>query len=224
MSKKIARNNSKIRETKAKKRKTKIYNPKNKKIKVADQKISQKIKSYIENNKEGVETEKLTSEEIVKLCRQKLNDILYFHYYLIFVQEMIEGEILLSFVMKYDVRKVSIRIRNVSTAIYNLSLLDEGMFYSELIRISTEIKNISLEICEEIYRADKISRWIDSMIFARGKYLPGLENGAERTSDEIYNEVLRITAINYLANNVLSIGLPNAPLEYNLDNPIKDNK
>lgn len=222
MSKKTVRNNSKIRHAKTNKRKNITYNAKAKKPKTVDQRMSQKVKTYMSKNQDGIDAEKLTSAEAIQLCKDKLKDVLYFHYYLIFVQEMIEGEILLSFVMKYDVKRYSMRIRNISNTIANLSLLEESMFYFELIRISEEIKDISLDIYAEIARTDKISRWIDSMIFARGKYLPRAEK--ERTPEEIYSEVLRITALNYLANNILSIGLPTAPLEHTLENPLKDNK
>lgn len=191
-----------------------------KKSKGVEERIVERVKYCVENNIK-LEVPNLSPEEIIKQCQQKLTDLLFYHYYLIFIQEMIDGGVLLAFKMKYNVKTNTLKIRSIGETIRRLPLLDpdDVAFHVELMSVAEQSQEISMNIHQEIERTNKFSKWIDSMVFARAKFLPSREYDPEQTNDQVYAEVIRITAINYLANNVFSIGFPKQPMEQTLDLP-----
>lgn len=182
--------------------------------------IVNRVRYCVENNIK-LDTPNLTPKETIQMCQQKLSDLLFYHYYLIFVQEMIDSGVLLSFTMQYNVKTATMRIRNIGEVISRLPKLneEEAAFHIELAYVAEETQKIAISMYEEIERASKFSKWIDSMVLARSKFLPIRENEPEMSNEQVYAEVIRITAINYLANKVFSIGFPKQPMEKTLDLP-----
>lgn len=203
MSKKTVNTTGQKRQAKAQRRKTLVRGHARKQGTV-EERVIKRVKHQVRTNAR-IDVEQLTISEVMEQCRDRIAGLLPFHYYLIFIQEMIEGNVLQSFKLNYDVTRVSKIIRNLNISINNIPLLDEDISQMETARIAEDIQGIALEIHDQILTTSSIEKWVEAMIMRRGEVLPPKANGLPRSNQEIFNEVLRITGINYMASKVFNV-------------------
>lgn len=163
------------------------------------------------NNKKMLEMDR---DALIEELHEQYRRIEYYHYYIIFLLEMIDAKIMLCGVnIDYCIPKETFRLNRLRKNIDRIS--DSSLSRDELDKITYFICesfiNIMGHVCREINKTEKYNKVIRSVIVARSRYLQIKPDGSRFTTQESYSEVIRVSAITWLCKNASRVGLPRHP-------------
>lgn len=163
------------------------------------------------NNQKMLE---MRRDELIEELHEQYSRIEYYHYYLIFLLEMMDAKIMLCGVnLDYDIPKETFRLNRLRKNIDRVN--DPDITIETLNTITYSICEAFIDImghvCREINKTEKYNKVIRSVIIARSRYLQMKPDGTRFTAQESYSEVIRVSAITYLCKNTTRVGLPRHP-------------
>lgn len=163
------------------------------------------------NNQKMLEMDR---DELIEELHEQYRRIEYYHYYIIFLIEMIDAKIMLCGVnIDYDIYAETLRLNRLRKNIDRVSdlSLTEAELDNVTYLICEAFISIMGHVCREISKTEKYNKVIRSVIVARARYLQMKPDGARFSAQESYSEVIRVSAITYLCKKITRVGFPRHP-------------
>lgn len=163
------------------------------------------------NNQKMLE---MSQEELTEELQGQYRHIEYYHYYIIFLLEMMEAKIMLCGVnIDYDIPKETFRLNRLRRDIDRVT--STRLSPEDLDKLTYTICETFIavmgHVCRQINKTEKYNKVIRSVIIARSRYLQMKADGTRFSAQESYSEVIRVSAITYLCKNTMRVGLPRHP-------------
>lgn len=144
-------------------------------------------------------------EELLNQAKQRVKDLRFIHYYLIFAKILCEKN-LIAGKLNYDVVKTTLTIKSINEALLAIPKLEEdNAIQIELFDVGEKLSALSVEMNKFVLLLEPYQSYIGSTIMTVGKKLPEKEDGTPYEKWEVENEVLRTYAIEYIAEHVYHI-------------------
>lgn len=179
--------------------------------KTVEERLAARVKSAVKQSRTRDYVQQDTTT-LINEAKDKVKELRFIHYYLIFAKILFENK-LLEGVFNYDVVKATLLIKSINEQLRVIPLLeDETAIQVELYDIGEKIINLSETVNKYVMKLEPFQVYISNVVMQLGEKLPEREDGRPRKAWEIENEVLRIQAIEYIAEHVY-----NTPLKGNVN-------